>query len=683
MPLRAGQPSLARDRDATIHAGPACGVVEIANVEYKLSRGTQSITMLDPRWILEALPVGVWVAQVPSGQVVYANPEFRNIMGMDAVEESRIRDAPATYGIFDLEGRPYPVDRLPFSRVVMTGRAVTVDDLVIHRADGRNVNVRAFAYPLLANGGDLTHVLIAFIDITAEMTAEAERRQTELRLAFAVNHAPIVIWAADTMGVVIFSEGAGLASLGLKSGELVGQNLFDLYKDHASIPGFLRRALTGESFWYTVQVGEAVYETWVNPLTDVAGGVTGIAGLSNDVTALRKFEANAIQSDRVIALGTLAASVAHEINNPLTYILGHLDLLGESLNQLVWVTQGLADPPRRDFSDLADVMRESLEPVRAGTERIASITQELRTFSGPFVGTAVVDVQAAVASVLKLIGKELESRAEVDVDLRKTSPVRGDPARLVQVILNLVVNAMQALEADRAGTNRVWVSAADEGDAVVIEVADNGPGVPSEERERIFEPFRTTKGVGDGTGLGLFVCRSIVHAWSGTVTVDDRPGGGARFRVVLPIARDNDSALTPAVVEPSTVAVGAHFRGHVMVVDDEPPVANVLRLQLEAAGYRVTLETEAERALQRLTSGSDGIDLVYCDLMMKGMSGMDLADALATRAPSQLDRVVFMTGGAFTSRARDFRDVWAARCVDKPFDVVTETAHRLEGRRLD
>jgi CheY-like chemotaxis protein len=120
-----------------------------------------------------------------------------------------------------------------------------------------------------------------------------------------------------------------------------------------------------------------------------------------------------------------------------------------------------------------------------------------------------------------------------------------------------------------------------------------------------------------------------------------------------------------------------------MVVDDDPPVANLLRLQLEAAGYRVTLETEAERALQRLTSESEGIDLVYCDLMMKGMSGMDLADALATRAPSQLDRVVFMTGGAFTSRARDFRDVRPARCVDKPFDVVIETARRLEGRRPD
>lgn len=636
---------------------------------------------LDLRWILEALPVGVWVAQVPNGELVYANPEFQNIVGMNAVEGSSIHDAPATYGIFDREGRPYVIERLPFCRVVATGRPATVDDVVIHRHDGRKVNVRASAYPLSTNGGELTHVLIAFIDATAEMTAEAHRRQTETRLAFAVNHAPIAIWAADTMGVVTLSEGAGLASLGVKSGELVGQNLFDLYKDHPSIPGFLRRALAGESFRYTVQVGEAVYETWVNPLTDVSGRVTGMAGLSNDVTALRKFQANAIQSDRVIALGILAASVAHEINNPLTYMLGHLDFLAESLNQLEWVTKGLDEPARRDFRDLAEMMRESLEPVREGTERIASITRELRSFSRPVVGTALVDVRAAVDSVLKLIGKELESRAEVHVDLRKTSPVRGDPARLVQVILNLVVNAMHALPADRARTNRVSVSAADEGDTVVIEVADNGPGVHPEERERIFEPFQTAKdvGEGEGSGLGLFVCRSIVTAWSGTVTVDDRPGGGARFRLTLPIVRDMTTLPSPAVLVPEPVAT--HIRGHVMVVDDELPVANSLRLQLEAAGYHVTLETQAERAIERLTSGSDGIDLVYCDLMMKGMSGMDLADALAALAPSQLDRVVFMTGGAFTSRARDFRDARAACCVDKPFDVVTETACRLERRR--
>jgi CheY-like chemotaxis protein len=247
------------------------------------------------------------------------------------------------------------------------------------------------------------------------------------------------------------------------------------------------------------------------------------------------------------------------------------------------------------------------------------------------------------------------------------------------VILNLVVNAMQALPPDRAQTNRVRVSAEDVGGHVVIEVADNGAGVAPEDRERIFEPFQTTKGVGEGSGLGLFVCRNIVNAWAGHVTVDERPGGGARFRVMLPIVGEPVAAPAPAVAAPSPVAT--RTRGHVMVVDDEPPVANLLRTQLEAAGYRVTIETDAERALERLTSGSGGIDLVFCDLMMKGMSGMDLAEALAARAPSQLDRVVFMTGGAFTSRARDFRDARAERCVDKPFDVVSETARRLDGRR--
>ena len=637
------------------------------------------LSMFDPRWVLEALPVGVWVAQVPSGQVAYANPEFRNIMGMEAVEESRIQDAPATYGIFNLEGQPYPVDRLPFSRVVASGRAVTTSDMVIHRSDGRRVNIRAFAYPLAASSGDLTHVLVAFIDITKEVSAEAVRKQTESLLALAVNHAPIAIWSADTTGVVTLSEGAGLSSLGVKSGDLVGQNLFEVYKDHPSIPGFIRRALAGESFWYSVQVGEAVYETWLTPLTDAAGRVTSIAGLSNDVTAIRRLQANVIQNDRVIALGTLAASVAHEINNPLTYILGHLRFLNESVNHLDRVTRGLAEPARSEFSDLAEGMRESLEPVRAGTERIAGITRELRTFSRPAGRTSLVDAQAAAASVLRLIGKELESRAEVDVNLQKTSPVLGDPAGLTQVILNLVVNAMHALPAEQARTNRVWVKAEDEGGHVVIEVADNGPGIPPEDRERIFEPFQTTKGSGEGSGLGLFVCRNIVNAWSGRVTVDERPGGGARFRVTLPIAHQQVAVPAAAVVAESSAA--ARDRGHVMVVDDEPPVANLLRAQLEAAGYRVTLESEAARALERLTSSAGGIDLVYCDLMMKGMSGMDLADALAARAPSQLKRVVFMTGGAFTARAREFRDLRAEQCVDKPFDVVGETGRRLEGRR--
>jgi signal transduction histidine kinase len=518
------------------------------------------------------------------------------------------------------------------------------------------------------------HVM-TFMDITSEAGTGAGRPQAESSLRFAVDHFPIAIWATDRHGVVTMSEGAGLSSLGVSSGQLVGQSLFDLYARHPTIPGFLQRALAGESFWYNVQVGEAAFDTWLAPVRDAAGEIVGLIGLSNDVSEVRKLQAQAIQNDRVVALGTLAASVAHEINNPLTYILGHLVILKESLDGLDRIARGLAEPARGELQDVVHRMRASLDPISAGTERVASITRELRTFSKPATGTAVIDVQSAVTSVLKLLGKELESHASLEVNLKKTLPIHGDTSRLVQVILNLVVNAMQALPAERKEANQIWVNTWEDKDMVVIEVADNGPGVPVQDRERIFEPFQTTRDIGHATGLGLFVSRNIVNAWAGWVTVDERPGGGARFRVSLPAARE---AGSPEGLASTLRSAESSARAHVLIIDDEPMVASVLRAQLEGAGYRVTLITEAEQALERLTSGKSRFDLVYCDLMMKGLSGMDLAAELALRAPSQLEHVVFMTGGAFTQRARDFRSVHPDRCVDKPFDILAETAQRLE-----
>src|SRR5262245_7232355 len=231
--------------------------------------------MVDSRWILERLPVGVWVGQVPGGEVTYANPEFQSILGMAAVPGASIHAAPVTYGIFDRTGSPFPVDKLPFCRVVATRQATMVDDIVIHRSDGRKVNVRAFAYPVFS-GDELTHVVIAFVDITAQVKAEVEREETEARLALAVHYAPIVIWSADVNGTVTLSQGAGLSSIGVKSGDLVGHNLFEVYRDHPSIAGYLRRGLAGESFWYTVGVGEAIYDTWMTPLRNAAGEIVGV-----------------------------------------------------------------------------------------------------------------------------------------------------------------------------------------------------------------------------------------------------------------------------------------------------------------------------------------------------------------------------------------------------------------------
>jgi PAS domain S-box-containing protein len=173
--------------------------------------------MQDLRWILEALPVGVWVGTVPDGRVAYANPEFRRISGMDVIAESIIGDAPTTYGVFDRQGRPYPAERLPFSRVVATGEATMVEDMVMSRRDGRKVNLRAFGHPVFDAGSSLTHVVIAFVDITKEVKAEVEREVTEAPVLQRQPRPDCDLVCGSRrryQGV----EGAGLAALGVKSG---------------------------------------------------------------------------------------------------------------------------------------------------------------------------------------------------------------------------------------------------------------------------------------------------------------------------------------------------------------------------------------------------------------------------------------------------------------------------------
>jgi CheY-like chemotaxis protein/anti-sigma regulatory factor (Ser/Thr protein kinase) len=372
----------------------------------------------------------------------------------------------------------------------------------------------------------------------------------------------------------------------------------------------------------------------------------------------------------------LAASVAHEINNPLTYILGNLDFVREGLEQMDKVISSLREPARGLLSGHMAHVRKALDPVRSGTERIATITRELRTFSGPAAEeTSLVNVRSTVESVLMLMRKELEARARLQIDLQKTTMVMGNSARLVQVVMNLAANAMQAVTKDQKEIGEIWISTRTEGAWVVVEIADNGPGVPEDDRERIFEPFVTTKDMGEGTGLGLFVCRNIVRAFSGKLTVNDRPGGGAVFRVDLPVAPASGQSNSATSRRSSGIKKPA--RGHVLIIEDELLVAEALSRPLLSAGYRVSMELDPVTALESLSTDGHGIDLVYCDLMMKKMSGMELAEALESRAPAQFRKLVFMTGGAFTPVARAFRERYATQCVEKPFDILSDTSRRL------
>jgi PAS domain S-box-containing protein len=617
-------------------------------------------------WILDDLPIGVWVGRAPEGTPVYSNRAFHEILGKEVVFDSPIRDVPAMYGVHDLAGNPYPAERLPFSLALSKGTRVVVEDMVIHRADGRKVPFRGIAQPFRDTSGTTTYVIVAFIDITNEVNARAEQAEFAKRLKIVVDHAPVVCWSIDREGIITLSEGAGLTSLGVRSGELVGHSVFDLYRDYPDISAHIRRGLAGESLWYTVSVGTAAgtvtYETWLTPIRDEDGVISGALAVSNDVSEIRKLQATTIQTDRVMALGTLAASVAHEINNPLTYVMAYLEELQIALDDA-----GRSEP--------LDRAREALEPVTKGVQRIATITRDLRTFSRPDdVRLEPIAPRAVVDNVLKLLRKEIEARARLFLVLHETRAVLGNESRLVQVVMNLVMNAIQALPQGAPSEHEVSVSVNELGEHVVIEVTDSGPGVKVDDRERIFDPFVTTKPVGVGTGLGLFVCRNVVRGFGGEVVVGDRPGGGASFRVLLPVA----NGVAP--VEHRTEEVVPVRGVRVLIVEDDPLVARSFAERLRSENVSTEIASGVEEALT-LLSRDPGFDAIYCDLMMKDLTGMDFAELLAARSPELRARVVFMTGGAFTARAAAFVDANSDHCVDKPFDIVADLAHRLSPAR--
>jgi PAS domain S-box-containing protein len=634
--------------------------------------------------VLAHLPIGVWVGRAPSGELVYANATFREIVGMAAVEGVGIADSPATYPVFDQAGNLFPTDELPFCRVLASGQSVMVDNLVVHRADGRKIHVRAFGRPLRDGAGIIRLVVVGFVDITGEVNAIAEARTAHQRMIFAVEHAPVLVYAIDRNGIITLSEGSALAGLGFRPGELVGRPVSEVYGNRYAADD-LRRAYAGEVVSFTVDIEGFILDSWLTPVRDERGEVDGVIGVCTDVTDQRRLQTQIIQNDRLAAMGTLAASVAHEINNPLTYILGNLDHLDPELRSLDDAAAALlADPVQTRLAALHEVLgrtRRMLAQVRQGADRIRQVARDLRSFVRPDETVTPVELGAVVNAVLALVRKEIETRAQLVLDLQSTPPIMANQARLVQVVLNLLINAWQALPPDQdPRRQRVELRTSAEAGWVMIEVGDTGPGVPPENVARIFEPFFTTKEVGVGTGLGLFVCRNIVSAFGGEVSVHDRPGGGALFRVRLPGAqlRASSEAQGREPSAPASSSVSLHPRAHrprVLLIDDDEGVALTLAQALRD-DFEVQTEHDARRALDLLLTGPR-FDLVYCDLMMRGLTGMDIHERLREGAPELLHKLVFMTGGAFTPRAACFVERDPRVVVYKPFDILGETRRRL------
>jgi len=377
---------------------------------------------------------------------------------------------------------------------------------------------------------------------------------------------------------------------------------------------------------------------------DGRGTILHSEGMIEDITERRRTEEALRQSEKLSAMGLLLAGVAHELNNPLSVVVGYATLLQReapgSLQDRLVALEGAAQRCARIVRNLLAVARQH----PTAWERVT--------------------VNEIVEEVLELLTYPLRGDGiEIVLDLdRDLPPLQADPHQLYQVLVNLVTNAHQTMRG-AAPPRRLTVATRYDASVarVMIEVADTGPGIPPHIRSRIFEPFFTTKPVGQGTGLGLSICYGIVHDHGGTITVRSEPGTGAVFTVELPAASSSEAAPPRGPADAS----GPLQPLSILVVDDEPEVAAILGDLLTIQGHRIAVAPNGAVALDRLSHQS--YDLIVSDLCMPELDGLGLYKRLHRTKHPLRSRLVFVTGDTLDEEARIFLKKTRALCIGKPF----------------
>ncbi len=599
--------------------------------------------------------IGVTVTLVdpPAPRCVYINEAAAEISGFPV--EVMLQEDPTSRVV------PEDIDRVR-ERFAQRSQGELGDksyELTILRKDGRRATIEVTTTPATVDGRPAIFAFV--VDVTARKDAETARLRTEATFRDLIEIAPEPIGIIRD-GKFVYANIAYANVLGYETvSQLCEISVTDLVQpdEVEQMRGrgqFMREG--GHPPPYTYQARRRDGSTMLFEASSVPfeyEGKPAIVTMGRDVSARKALEAQLVQADRLAAIGTMAAGVAHEINNPLAYLILNLD----------WIARKLPESIRDPSS--VDALIELLHEAHRGAERVASIVRELRTFARADGETRRrVDLAAVARSAIKIAGHEIRHRARVSTSFEPAGHVWANESRLEQVVLNLLLNAAHAMPEARAASNEIRIHVRPDGDAsVVLEVCDNGEGIPAEVLPRIFDPFFTTKPRGVGMGLGLSICHGIVMSLGGQITVHSVPSEGTTFRVALPKTdREDVEEETRAGEAPSS---RQGLRARVLVIDDEIPIANTMR-ELLSARHDVTATTSVRDALAVVQSGRD-FDVVFCDLMMPGLGGIELYEELRDRRPALAKRVVFMTGGAFTARAAEFLASIENRRVEKPFSL--------------
>jgi PAS domain S-box-containing protein len=409
-----------------------------------------------------------------------------------------------------------------------------------------------------------------------------------------------------------------------------------------------------------------------SPQHEPDGTLSGIVLVARDDRQLKHAQAQLQMSDRLAAMGTVAAGVAHEINNPLAFVISNLDFIAEELSDAFESDQ----LPSREHQE---ELNKALSASQQGAARVRQIVHDLKTFSRVDRETiSRVDVNKLLDSSAAMIRNEIRHHAQLHKQYGTVPPVEANEARLGQVFLNLVQNAAQAIPEGNVDGNHIWLlSGTEPSGEAFVEVRDTGCGIPEENLSRVFDAFFTTKPIGLGTGLGLSICHKLVTSLGGRIAVRSQVGIGSAFRVILPSA----PGAATAKAKPAPVVEPEHGgrRQHLLVVDDEDEVAEAIR-RILGKEHDVDVVTRGDAALALIDARS--YDLVLCDLLMPDMTGMELHERLVEARPELAARMVFITGGAFSSGAREFLERVPNPRLEKPFDSqsLRELVATLERR---
>ena len=500
-------------------------------------------------------------------------------------------------------------------------------------------------------------------DTRSSHEIEEAVRRSEERFESLVDSLVESVWIVRA-GRLVYANSAAQSLLQVSGGELQGQAFLPLVHkdDQTQVEQQFCRVTQGEPVApFECRLNQGTHQTILVELSSIGidyEGGAAILSFGRDVTERKRSEASLLQSDRLASLGMLAGGMAHSLNNPLTYVLLNLDHLAKRLPLMAGEASYVADALAR------------MDEAREGAERMANIVKRMRNLARTDDNEIrAIDLRSVLESVVEIVGNEMHHRGRLTTVFEQVPPVIANESRIEQVCLGLFLFAARILPEASANTNGVRLSLySEDRQNAIIEIVCEGVEFDTAQLRSLFEPFASSDEARTA-GFGLSVCSSIVDQLGGQIRAESLPGTGLFLRITFPCTRQSASTEPPppSSQQSSNPPSTESGSGKILVIDDDPGVGRALRLMLEEE-HDVTCFTSPRDALRRLLQ-DPGFDLVFCDLMMPELTGMDIYQVLRFNRPGYESRLVFMTGGAFTAAAKRFLAQVPNSRVEKPFNL--------------